>query len=505
MKLKKLFLVSIVLLASFSLFASGSNEEKNTSSLQEVADADGVIKPKEITIMVDSTVFTKANDRDSFEKRWEELTGIDLKIIQPDHDAYYDVVGQTLASGDWPDVILLNSVYYAGYASEGVLWDMTESYENSTLKTRVTNQSIIDGLKLDGSLFGFSPTRGNGCITYVKKAWLDNVGLNAPTNYKEYLAMLDAFTNKDPDGNGVDGDTYAISAAGLIGKEAPYINYLPNFYQDAYPSFYKNDNGVWVDGFTEPAMKKALTRLKEAYEAGYIDKESLTNGTKDCRNKFYEDKFGVFTYWAGVWASNLRTNLIANGHDGDLIALPPIKETKTYIERVAPTWCITSSCENPEGVFKYFIETMLDGKDMQFLWTYGVEDIHWSTKAETVCGNTYKEGEFHGLESLELKGTQYKKNHIDPLLAVAPLDNTPSSLSKEIIDSATTFSKYSRPAQLVLSTDEMSQYNGDLTTLKNEIVALIVTQGMSVEDGMKKFESDGGLNWSNQIVNSLNK
>jgi putative aldouronate transport system substrate-binding protein len=51
----------------------------------------------------------------------------------------------------------------------------------------------------------------------------------------------------------------------------------------------------------------------------------------------------------------------------------------------------------------------------------------------------------------------------------------------------------------------MSQYNGDLTTLKNEIVALVVTQGMSVEDGMKKFESDGGLSWSNQIVNSLNK
>ena len=504
MKVKRLITFTLILLASFSIFANGSSE-KDSAASNEVVDADGIVKPKQITIMVDSTVFTKANERDAFEAKWEELTGIDLKFIQPDHDAYYDVVGQTLASGDWPDVILLNSVYYAGYASEGVLWDMTDAYENSELKTRVTSPSTIEGLKLDGSLYGFSPTRGNGCITYIKKAWLDNVGLDAPTTYAEYLNMLDAFTNEDPDGNGIDGDTYAISAAGLIGKEAPYINYLPNFYQDAYPSFYKNANGEWVDGFTEPSMRAALTRLKSAYEAGYIDKESLTNGTKDCRNKYYEDKFGVFTYWAGVWASNLSTNLIAHGHDGELIALPPIKETGTYIERVAPTWCITSSCENPEGVFKYFIETMLDGKDMQFLWTYGVEDVHWSTKAETVCGNTYTEGQFHGRESLELKGTQYKKHHIDPLLAVAPLENDPKALSQLIIDSSTTFNNNSRPAQIVVSTDEMSQYNGDLTTLKNEIVALVVTQGMSVEDGMKKFESDGGLKWSNLIVDSLNK
>ena len=504
MKVKRLITFTLILLASFSIFANGSSE-KDSAASNEVVDADGIVKPKQITIMVDSTVFTKANERDAFEAKWEELTGIDLKFIQPDHDAYYDVVGQTLASGDWPDVILLNSVYYAGYASEGVLWDMTDAYENSELKTRVTSPSTIEGLKLDGSLYGFSPTRGNGCITYIKKAWLDNVGLDAPTTYAEYLNMLDAFTNEDPDGNGIDGDTYAISAAGLIGKEAPYINYLPNFYQDAYPSFYKNANGEWVDGFTEPSMRAALTRLKSAYEAGYIDKESLTNGTKDCRNKYYEDKFGVFTYWAGVWASNLSTNLIAHGHDGELIALPPIKETGTYIERVAPTWCITSSCENPEGVFKYFIETMLDGKDMQFLWTYGVEDVHWSTKAETVCGNTYTEGQFHGRESLELKGTQYKKHHIDPLLAVAPLEKDPKALSQLIIDSSTTFNNNSRPAQIVVSTDEMSQYNGDLTTLKNEIVALVVTQGMSVEDGMKKFESDGGLKWSNLIVDSLNK
>ncbi len=62
---------------------------------------------------------------------------------------------------------------------------MTEAYDNSELKERITDQSVIDGLKIDGSLYGISPARGNGCITYVKKAWLDNCGLEVPTTYDE--------------------------------------------------------------------------------------------------------------------------------------------------------------------------------------------------------------------------------------------------------------------------------------------------------------------------------
>ena len=60
--------------------------------------------------------------------------------------------------------------------------------------------------------------------------------------------MLDAFSNGDPDGDGINGNTIGVSAAGFVGNEAPYTNYLPEFYQDAYPSFYQGEDGVWRDG-----------------------------------------------------------------------------------------------------------------------------------------------------------------------------------------------------------------------------------------------------------------
>ena len=77
--------------------------------------------------------------------------------------------------------------------------------------------------------------------------------------------MLDAFTNGDPDGDGINGNTIGVSAAGFVGNEAPYTNYLPEFYQDAYPSFYQGEDGVWKDGFTEDSMKEAIKRLQDAY------------------------------------------------------------------------------------------------------------------------------------------------------------------------------------------------------------------------------------------------
>ena len=65
------------------------------------ASAEEVAKPEKITIFVDGTVFTESNAQDKFIERWEELSGIELEIIQPDHDAYYDVLQQQIASGTY--------------------------------------------------------------------------------------------------------------------------------------------------------------------------------------------------------------------------------------------------------------------------------------------------------------------------------------------------------------------------------------------------------------------
>ena len=387
---------------------------------------------------------------------------------------------------------------------------MTEAWENSEIKSsgRIVNEDVVNSLYIDDHLYGLATGPGMGCITYIKKQWLDNVGLDVPTTYEEYIEVLDAFTNGDPDGNGVDGDTFGVSAAGFINGEAPYVQYLPEFWQDAYPTFYQKEDGTWVDGFTEDSMKEAIQRLQDAYNAGYIEKETLTNATSDCRTKFWENKFGIFTYWPGSWQKRLSEGLETNGYDGELIPIEPIAEVGAYIDRTPVALCITTACDNPEGVFKYFFETALDGGEVQELWTYGVEGVHWSTAAEEVCGVSYEEGQFHMLESRESPGTQYAKAFFagdNPLARFEEgKDIGEGSFDPMVLESNELFNANSRPAQLPVSTEEMAQYNGDLTTLKYSIIADCVTQGLSVEEGMQRFEEEGGAEWSQIILDSLN-
>lgn len=458
----------------------GASQENAEVKTTEVAASGGeATKPETITMMVDGTFVTADQGQEEFEKQWEAQTGIDLQIIQPDHDVYYDEVAKAFETGDLPDVILLSSTYYMSYAAQEMLADITSYYADSDLQKAVDangKTEFVDALRINGRLYGISPTRGNGCTTYVKKTWLDNVGLGVPTNYTEYMEMLKAFSEGDPDGDGVMGNTYGVSAAGLMNNEAPYVNYLPEFFQDAYPSFYEKEDGTWADGFMDDNMKDALNRLRDAYSKGYMDPNIADNSTGDCRDKFFANEYGVFTYWAGTWAKTLSDNLVAAGVNGEIVTIPPIAETGKYLERVAPVWCITSACKNPAGVYKYFLETMNDGGAVEEMWTYSPAT------------------------------DDFTKNHIDHLLATVPLANDPGaeSVTEDQTVALQIFNDNSRMADLPYSTEAYSLFNDQLMELKKELMKKVVIDGVDIESAYADFESANGAYMSQAIVDSLN-
>ena len=79
---------------------------------------------------------------------------------------------------------------------------------------------------------------------------------------------------KMKEARGVD---YVISAPGFYSKEAPYTNYLPEFYQNAQLTFYYDQaKGEYVDGFSQKEMKDALQRIQNAVNDGLINKETST-------------------------------------------------------------------------------------------------------------------------------------------------------------------------------------------------------------------------------------
>ncbi len=534
---KKLTAVGLTLTTVMGLVACGGDKKE-----KETGDDGVVTKPSKITIMVDNTIVNEENGGKDFyaylSKLYEgygDAGKIELEFIRPEHSGYYDTVAGTFNGNDKPDVVLLSSDYYALYSAAGMLWDMTDAWNNSETKKsgRLIDGAdvVLSGLMVNGengekAMFGFSPYRGNGCCTYVKKQWLDAAGIDAKTvegktmTFNEYYDMLKKMKEASK-------SSYVLSPPGFVSDEAPYTNYLPEFFQKANFTFYKDASGKYVDGFAQPEMIAALTRIQTGVKDGVINRGADGAKTSAARDIFYSSdpktESGAFTYWAGTWANTLKTKLEAvtktdgTAMSGELIAINPISELGAYVERLAPAWCITADCENPKGVFKYFIDTMLDGGDIQMAWQYGAKGTHWDDKAEsfTLKGKdnkegasySYTEGTFHFLPSPEDPTQLMKKNHIDPPLALAPIPNDPgtAAMAQVAKDNAAFFAKNCTPAIPLPMTEELGTYAADINKKRKEIISKVaLDSSYSAEQGIKDYQAAVG-NLVELVLKSLNE
>jgi putative aldouronate transport system substrate-binding protein len=499
-----LVIISMIVL-SFAACSKPSDNQKtsdvsnnegtsNDSSADKDKDSDSsedqIKKPTQIKFMVDGTFLLPDNGQEYLVKAYEEKTGIKLIVNQPAHNEYYEKVNLAFATGDIPDVLLLSGTHYLNYAMEGALYDITELYENSELKNRIVDQAIIDAVRVNGRLYGLPRERGNGTITYVRGDWLKKLGIDIPKNYEEFINMLRRFANEDPDGNGVK-DTIPLTAAGLVNSEYPMDIYLREFYQNASPDFVQKD-GKWVDGMTEPEMRDALQRMKDAYAEGLIDKEIVTNKTSTCRDKFYSGKVGVFNYWAGQWNENLLVNIRANVPEAEVTPIPAIEETY-YIERPAVPLCITSKAENPEGIFKYFFEYMLDSGEGQTLFTHGVEGIMYEMK----------DGKMVKLPSLQNPDVLYNKTFISGELSITDYKD-PYEYSEPIVNSLKMFREDAVQYNLFPSSEVLNKLVPELNAIKSEIIAKVVVGDYSVDQGLEEYKNRS-KDYVEQILADLNK
>lgn len=502
--------------------ASADNSSSDAAAPADV-DYHTILGDTGINMVVNGTLTaTLDSGQAEFKQQWEEAVGIPLTIQQLDHSGYTDAVGRLFAGGDYPDVIVMSADMFKQYAPTGLLWDMSAAYDNADFQSRMTLPGINEALKdSEGHLYGFAPTYGNGCVTYIKKAWLDAVGLSVDDikTYDDYYAMLKKFHDEDPDGNGKAGDTYGVVAAGFVGNEAPYINYLPEFWQDAYPSLVQGDDGVWIDGFQTDASKAALLRLQQAYVDGCIDPETLTASTKIAREKWFSNdqagSSGVFTYWAGSWYQTLTDNLVKNEVDSELVQLPPIAEVGAYLNREAPVWCIIDSGDpaRNQAVFDAFIETMMDGDVVQTLWTYGAEGIHWSTEAEDFTTNPgtdnakeyhYENGEFHLKQSPNDPNTVWKKNHLDPALVVCELTNGYAAQEELAAAGNKFFTENCVDAPISPVSETFTNEAGTIYDAKLAAITAVVVEGGDVDAAMQTYVDTVG-SVIDQCLSELNQ
>lgn len=328
-------------------------------------------EPPVITAILD-TVIQEWEGQDRFTEEYERKTGIRLEIIQPPHQQYMDSLFLHISSGRLPDVCEILPEYLPRLVNSEIAVELDGFIDSARYLDGIPGE-ILDSVRYaDESIYGFPARDGGGCVTYIRRDWLDNLGLAVPRTWEELLHVFESFTEDDPDRNGRD-DTYGYTDM----SSATQDWYNRAVFLDARAEIHWNGSR-WVDGFSDPSIRGALERLVELNRRGLIDPGFISNTTYSARNKFFNGEAGVITYWANHWARNLYERTSATVGDGvDVRSIPAI-EGGRYIRRISPLLVITKGAEDPGFVFTNFIDRQYDRGEIQTLFTYGVEGYHWS-------------------------------------------------------------------------------------------------------------------------------
>jgi putative aldouronate transport system substrate-binding protein len=324
-------------------------------------------------------------------KAVKEQLNIDLKMTWITNNAEYNrLVLTRAAANDLPDLFRLNTDIARDLGGQGLIADWTPylKFMPDFVKDRDVEKLAPIGT-FDGKLYALTtknPTPFKQAVS-IRKDWLDKLGLQAPKTLDEYLAVMKAFTEKDPDGNG-QKDTFGWS--GAVNTVGQVTHFDPIFGAFGALGDWKLEDNKLVFVATTPERRDALQFINQMNQAGVIDPDWKTQSDPDFRNKWKAGKIGMFQDdWCATYCGGNYDPFAKANATGKLIDItPPVGPTgksavSTY-SRVSHQYGMsTRAVQAGKGeaiarLMEWF------NNDGHFLVLYGEEGKMWKREGEKV-------------------------------------------------------------------------------------------------------------------------
>ncbi|AOZ94589.1 ABC transporter substrate-binding protein [Paenibacillus crassostreae] len=366
----KLGLVSIMAL---SLVTAACGSKNAASGVPE----DG--KPMPISIM--SMYFTPEppGADNVIVQEIEKKTNTDLNITWVSPNSYADKVNVTLASGEIPDLMLVDDPFSAQVRTmvqQGAFWDLTSYIQDYPNLSGFPEESWINTKQADGKNYGIPRVRPveGGPFLFLRKDWLDNVGMEIPETTDEFYEVLNAFTKNDPDGNGKD-DT--IGFTGLVNQNniGSYGAIVSAFTQNT--GDWKDVDGKLVNVNLMPEMREGLEWLSKAYAEGLISEDLAVLKESQTKDQLNAGRAGAAVNTVEAAWEPMEANLKSNP-DADFLPLTSMNGWTNKDGGFFGMFVIPKTVS--EEKMKKLLELMDYGASEEggTLASYGLEGVHYT-------------------------------------------------------------------------------------------------------------------------------
>ncbi|WP_158289454.1 extracellular solute-binding protein [Paenibacillus flagellatus] len=262
-----------------------------------------------------------------------------------------------MASGDIPDFFLATPDQFAQLNRAGLLEELTRVYndyatDNIKQVMKDAGPEPMQAATVGGKLMGIPFTgvaKESVPVVWIREDWMKKLGLSAPKSMNDLLAISEAFTTKDPDGNGKH-DTFGLSLDKEFGIVSGFLN---GFH--AYKSIWIQDkDGKLAYSSIQPEMKTALAKLQEMYKAGQIDKEFGVKDAAKVYESFGGSKLGI--YYGALTAGFAPLSVQTPNVRWLPFAAPSIDDRPAKLQHglniFGGFWVVKKGVKHPEAVLK---------------------------------------------------------------------------------------------------------------------------------------------------------
>jgi putative aldouronate transport system substrate-binding protein len=320
--------LTVLLTAAMALTACGSgnnNEQGNVPSA--TADEGKASVPVEIDFFASGSGMPASNEDFILKALNEKLNmKLNFNVAATEYEQQLNV---KIAGGSAPDMFAVSKTQLQNYAEQNLLLNLDDYLDRMpNVKSKLTADDLNKG-RVDGVLYAIPKRAYLPMSTYwIRKDWLDKVGLQAPKTVEEFKAVAGAFTEGDPDGNGKK-DTYGITGSGFGSPDA--VN-APSTFDPVFAAFgvatpgqFQLKDGDVAYSTALPEMKEALSFIHGLVSSGYVDPEFMTNkGLKHQEKAFMGQAGIVFLNWGEMVKDNYVEQYKAINPNAEWMQLPAL-------------------------------------------------------------------------------------------------------------------------------------------------------------------------------------
>lgn len=256
-----------------------------------------------ITADCDDNPFTWDPEKDAMAAYIRDNFGIDFS--QSEINYYNGDFTQTQVAatdGALPEVFTADILYYTQEITQFIPEELVKEIPQNLIdkyplvKARLENDAVSQLVKNMYGGYYFLPKPDSADPTiylgerkglFIRKDWLEKLGLNMPASWEELYETAHAFTHNDPDGDGVN-NTYGLTGDGLGTLRYFFASTgISNRYWN------KDENGNWFFGALDDRNIVPLEWLRKMYKDGSLDPDFAATTWREGLQKFSSNAFGL--------------------------------------------------------------------------------------------------------------------------------------------------------------------------------------------------------------------